>query len=247
MRLETGEATAVVKLNTRLGDLPDIDAMDHPLVTATLAVLSRLRAGTLAPVDFQTEIAVLFDSLNLTELLEPLVAQTLAEKRELVMYRHTAPGVNDAIQLVYIAPNEVHPPHTHHNILSTQVVLHAPLYIREYDVLARLGPDELMLRLASDRWFLPGEAMHTSEIERNAHWFAAGDTPAVLLNFRVYGYQRYTLNDSTAPLRRRLLDPTAGVHPDGYLIGREVELDECYAKFAGKPIQGFPVPVRQAG
>ncbi|MFC3123736.1 hypothetical protein ACFOD4_01575 [Pseudoroseomonas globiformis] len=235
-------AAPAVKMNTRLGTEADVDPVDNPLVAASMDLVLKLRGGELTPLGFEQAVTELYDQLDVEALLKPWTEKALAEKKMQVLYRYARPGINEAMQMVYLDPHEVHPPHTHHNIISKQVVLNAPIYIREYDVLARLSPDELLLRLTTDRWFQPGEGMRTTETRNNAHWFAAGDKPAVLLNFRLYGYQNYTLNGPDTPLLRRLLDPTVGRHSDGLLIGREVGLEECYGKFAGKPVESFPIP-----
>jgi hypothetical protein len=231
-----------VKMNTRMSDLADIPGSDHPLVGRTIALIDKLRARELTVDAFQDAIKALHEELDLPRALKPWIERTLAERKDQVLYRRTVPASRETIQLFYIEPYEVHPPHSHHNAVSTQMVLHGRVHIREFDRIARLGPDTVLMKRRTDAWFGVGGAMRTTEVDANAHWFAAGETPAVMLNFNIYGYQSWTFDPKNDPFRRKLIDPTYGVTPDGLIVAREIDVAEAYAKFGGRKLTDFPLP-----
>ncbi len=230
---------AGVKMNTRLADLDDITSSKEPVVLRSLEALDALKARKITVEQFQDEIHRIYDELDLLVSLKPWIDRALGEKKDQVLYRKTNPDGRIAIQLFYIEPFEVHPPHCHHNIVSMQVVLHGLLRIREFDRIARIGPDKILMKMKSDGWCSPGHEMRTTESLANCHWFAAGATPSIMLNFNAYGYQDWTFDPADTPFRRKLVDPTFGKNPDGLIIAREVGVEEAYQKFGGKPLTDF--------
>jgi hypothetical protein len=163
-----------------------------------------------------------------------------------VLARRDLGGRDDTIQVIYVAPHEVHPCHCHHNVTSTQVLLTGALRAREFDRVGTLEPGVLQMRLLFDGMLAPGGVMQARDLYRNAHWFAAGDSPATLLNFNIRGYERPTFWPfETRPLGRRLLDVT-GAAMGGLLPGRIVPVEEGYARFGQAPLDDFPMPVAAA-
>jgi hypothetical protein len=230
-----------VKLNTRQGEAePDITDFNHPFVTSVVSAIEQLKIGELTPMMYQQVIENIIASHNLGVTLRPWIDRALAEKKDQVLYRRTGKSHREGIQLFYLEKNILHPPHCHHNILSTQLMLVGRVYAREYDRIARLTPKSLLLRLRTDRWMLPGDALVASELDKNCHWFGAGDEPAVMLNLNAYGYQDWTFNPKDRPLLRNLVDPTVGKNADGLYIAEEVSAEEAYAKFGGRPLEDFP-------
>lgn len=233
-----------VKFNTQLEVRPaDVDAFAGPLRDAAVGLIARLAAGALGVDDFQREaLRIVMDDRHRTEL-GPWIERALAERRDQVLYRRSVDGRRDTLQLLYVEPREVHPPHCHHNLVSNQVCVHGRTRGREYDRVARLDADTLLLRLAADGWYGPDDLMQTTEAVRNCHWFAAGDEPAVVLNFYLLGYQQWTFDPPAATLRkgRRMIDPTLGRQRDGLIVAREIGMDEGYARFGGRAIDDFPL------
>jgi len=235
-------AEAEVMINTRLtDDVPDILDIHIPVVDRSVALVEKLARRELTPDAYMAAVRSLHEELDLPNSLKPWIERTLQEKKDIVVYQRTRQTHREAIQFFYLAPNVFHPPHCHHNILSTQLVLRGQAHVREFDRIARLGPDTLLLKLRLDGWLGPGEAMRATEIERNCHWFASGDEPCVMLNFNAYGYQDWTFNPKDRPLRRNLVDPTHGRNGDGLIIAKEISVDESYAKFGGRPLSDFPM------
>lgn len=229
------------RMNTRLTDLDDITSSREPIVLRSLRALDDLKARKLTVDQFQEDIHKLYEELDLVSALKPWIDRALNEKKDQVLYRKTNPDGRIAIQLFYIEAFEVHPPHCHHNIVSTQVVLHGLLRIREFDRIARIGEDQVLMKMKSDGWCAVGHEMRTTETSGNCHWFAAGAAPAIMLNFNAYGYQDWTFDPSDTPFRRKLVDPTYGKNPDGLIIAREVGVEDAYTKFGGKPLTDFQI------
>lgn len=230
-------------INTRLtDDVPDVLDIHIPVVDRSVALVEKLAKHDLTPERYMTAVKDLYRELDLLNSLKPWIERTLAEKQDVVVFQRTRATHREAIQFFYLAPNVFHPPHCHHNILSTQFILHGRSYAREFDRIARLSPDTLLLKMAFEGWIGPGEALRATEISRNCHWFASGDEPCVMLNFNAYGYQHWTFNPPNSPLRRNLVDPTHGVTPDGLIVAKEIGVEESYEKFGGRPLTDFPMP-----
>jgi len=233
-----------VKMNSRAGRaLPDVEDYQAPLALESIALIEAMGDGRLTPDEFHDQVAALHARIGLPTELRPWIDRALEERKDQVLYQKTFADTAYTLQLLYLDPREVHPPHAHHNLVSRQVLLHGRVYLREYDRVARLAPDVLLLRLRQDGWMRIGEAMRTTEIERNAHWFAADDQPAVMLNFYCLGYQEWTFDKPDGrPKGRRCLDPTQEAQRDGLIVARELDYPEAYAKFGGVPMEAFAVP-----
>jgi quercetin dioxygenase-like cupin family protein len=232
----------VVKMNTRAGAvLPDIDMYRDRLWTDAEKSIQALGRHEITPDDYIDRIRDLHKSIDLVAELRPFIDKALAEKTDQVLNQMTTPAKSWTMQLLYLEPHEVHPPHCHHNLISTQVVLHGNVYAREWDRVARLGPDTILLRTRTDRWFGVGDRFETTEVSKNAHWFCADDKPAVMLNFYILGFQDWTF-DPKGTKGRRMLDPTFGIQGDGMIVAKELTLEEGYLRFGDLPIEKVPLP-----
>ena len=241
----TTAVNASVSMNTEFRDSPpDVDAYDGPLKRRCLDLVARLAAHELTVDQYQAEVRTVFADATLGAELAPSVARAIAERKDQVFYRKQEGSRRVTLQLLYLAPREVHPPHCHHNLISNQMNVSGRCDVREFDRVARLSPDTLLVRLVQDRSLGVGDLMQTTEVHRNAHWFAADGEPCVVLNFYLLGYQSWTF-DPIEPTRRKgrqLLDPTAGVQDDGLLIAKEVDFATGYAKFGQRRLADFPLP-----
>ena len=235
---------ASVPMNTEFRDAPpDVDAYAGPLKARCLDLVARLASRELTVDAYQAAVRKLFLDPSLVDELAVPVARALAERKDQVFYRKQEGSRRVTLQLLYLAPREVHPPHCHHNLVSNQMNVYGRCYAREFDRVARIGPDTLLVRMVEDRWFGVSDLMQTTEVHRNAHWFAADDAPCVILNFYLLGFQAWTF-DPVEPTRRKgrqLLDVTAGVQDDGLLIAKEVDFATGYARFGHRPVTDFPL------
>ena len=230
--------------NSRMGRvLPDIAPVDVPLVTAMLSATDAFGAGQMDVLTFQSHILGLLRADPPVHALAPWIHQALVEQKDQVLARRSFTDRDDTIQVIYVAPREVHPCHCHHNVTSTQVLLTGTLTAREFDRVSHEGPDAMRLRLLFDGALQPGDYLQARDGHRNAHWFAAGNEPATLLNFNIRGYETETFYPlETRPLGRRLLDATVGAD-DGLLLARVIPAEEAYARFGATPLANFPMPV----
>ena len=235
---------APLPMNTEFRDAPpDVDAYAGPLKARCLDLVARLAARELTVDNYQVAARRLFGDPTLIDELAAPIARARAERRDQVFYRKQEGSRRITLQLLYLDPREVHPPHCHHNLISNQMNVYGRCYAREFDRVARLSPDTLLVRMVEDRWLGVSDVMQTTEVHRNAHWFAADDEPCVILNFYLLGYQAWTF-DPVEPMRRKgrqLLDVTAGVQDDGLLIAKEVDFPTGYAKFGQRPVTDFPL------
>jgi hypothetical protein len=239
--MTTDKLMGAVTLNSVDGSrLPDVLDSTHPFVIRAVDLIMRLRSGELTPLAYHDEVLNLTQESETKASLAPLVQRTLDEKCDQILYRRTADSHREAIQLFYLAANVLHPPHCHHNIISTQMMMAGEVHVREYDRVARLSPNTLLLRLKTDKWIGQGAALRATETSGNCHWFGASEEPAVMLNFNAYGYQDWTFNSPDSPLLRNLIDPTHGVNPDGLIIALEIDSITAFKKFGGRPLSDFP-------
>ena len=232
----------IVKMNTRAGAvLPDVDAYRERLWTEAETAIHALGRHAITPDEYIARIGALHRSIDLVAELRPWIAKALDERTDQVLNQMTTPAKSWTMQLLYLDPGEVHPPHCHHNLISTQVVLEGRVYAREWDRVARLAPDEILLRTRTDRWFGIGDRFETTEVSRNAHWFCADAKPAVMLNFYILGFQEWTF-DPPGTKGRRMLDPTHGAQRDGLIVARELPLEQGYLRFGDTAIETIPLP-----
>jgi hypothetical protein len=241
-------STASPAMNTEFRDAPpDVDSYCGPLKSRCLALVDKLLHRELNVDEYQQQAQrIVTDPATLQEL-EPLIANALSERKDQVMFRRQDGPRRTTLQLLYVAPHEVHPPHAHHNLISNQMNVSGRCYVREYDRVARIDDRTLLLRLAQDGWFQVGDLMQTTEVYRNAHWFAAAEEPCVVLNFYLLGFQSWTFDPPAASRRkgRQLVDPTLASQEDGLIVAKEVDFQLGYGKFAGRAISDFPaVPAR---
>lgn len=231
-----------MKMNSRMGRvLPDIDAFDAPFLHGLLTAITRLGTGHLTPEAFLVETEAVLGRAHLRTTLAERMARALSERADQVMHRKTLGPRDHTVQIIYIAPGEVHPPHVHHNVISTQLVLAGEVYAREYERVRRRDETTIMLQPLAAGWYRAGDAMQTTEFSRNAHWFAAPAAPALMLNFNVRGYHDKTFDPPGQTLGRRLIDPTGPLETDGTIAAVELEPADAYAKFGDRPLQDFPL------
>lgn len=241
-------ADTAIKMNTQTGQtLPDVDGQDSPLARELLGLLDRLAAGQLDVDGYQRAVKTAFLRPDLPGELRGWIDRAHAERADQTLHRRTSPTHRSSLQLLWLDPHEVHPPHGHHNLISSQMVLDGRLDAREYDRVARVDADTLLLRLLFDGETRYGDVVQATEAARNVHWFATDDKPCVLLNFYVHGYQSWTFDPAgSRPRGRKLVDPTIEAQRDGLIVAPELPLEVGYQRFGNKPLASFPIPQYRA-
>ena len=233
----------VPPMNTELRAAPPpVDDYEGPLKSRCIALCDALECRAIDVATFMERSRELLQDPQTMAELQDLIARAIKEGKDQVMYRQQNGKHRITLQLLYLHAREVHPPHTHHNLISNQMTVHGRCHVREYDRLSRLDDSTVLLRLASDGWSTVGDLMQTTETIRNAHWFAADESPCVVLNFYILGYQGWTFDAKDALRRsgRQCLDPTSASQEDGLILGREIEIEEGYRLFGGRPPAAYP-------
>jgi hypothetical protein len=227
-------------MDQAVNDAAAVSLYDGPLLRGALRTVERSRRREITPDEYQDEIGELFDRHPPGVALAEWVERSLADGQDHMLYWRTAPNAI-RFQILHMRPNKVHPPHGHANLISNQVVLYGRVHLREYDRIARVDEDTVLLKLATDRWLGVGERIRTTATEREVHWFGAGETAAVQLNFSVSGLQEWTFDAHRGRTRGRVyFDPTGPVQSDGLIFGKEISLERSEAMFQGRPLSHFP-------
>jgi hypothetical protein len=240
-------AETAIKINTQSGrELPDIDAHEGPLARSLLGLIDRLAAGRIDVDVYQRAVKSEFLRPDLPDELRGWLAQAHAQRTDQTLYRRTTPTHRISLQLLWLDPREVHPPHGHHNLISSQMVLDGQVDAREYDRVARLDADTLLLRLLFDGVTGYGDVVQATEVARNVHWFATDERPCVMLNFSILGFQSWTFDPPGSRLKgRRLVDPTRAAQRDGLIVAPELPLEAGYQQFGNRRLSEFPIPTFQ--
>ncbi len=217
------------------------NAFPKDQVERCIALCDRLERQEIDVAGFLEHSRALLHEPALLAEIAPLITCALEECKDQVMFREQKGPRRITLQLLYLAPREVHPPHAHHNLISNQMTVHGRCHVREYDRVARLDDNTLLLRLARDAWSGQGDLMQTTETIRNAHWFAADDQPCVVLNFYILGYQSWTFDPKGQARRsgRQVFDPTRMSQEDGLIVAPQLEIEEGYRLFGGRALAEF--------
>jgi hypothetical protein len=230
--------------NSRMGRwLPDVEAFDGPLADSLIRAIAELHAGTIEATTFLARSAEIFAAAHLSRILATRIEACVTGGADDVLLRRSGPGFDHTLQLIHVAPGEVHPPHVHHNVISTQLVLHGTLRVREFERMRRLADGRLALAPLVNGWYGPGDAMQSADFFRNGHWFAAGDAPAVMLNFNVRGHERRTFEPTGTTLGRRIVDAAGPATSDGAIAAAELSVEAGLARFSDRPLDSLPLAI----
>ena len=194
-----------------------------------VAQYQRCVQGILQSLDFETEFAE-----TIADVRHAVAAQWLV-RRHIGDTRYT-------VQIYRVDPDEAHPPHHHHNLISTQIVLEGAIHLREYERVRRDAEGRLVLRLAGDGVLGPGRCFQASEWKTNVHWFGAVGGPAIIFAIDARGFEDKTFDKpGSEGFGRRYLDPTA-LEANGLAVCESLDKDEAVRRFGRQPLTSFPVP-----
>ncbi len=210
-------------------------------------LLEQLRCKKIRVEEFQAKTLAFVEGLRLSETFAEDIefAKTAPDQRWLVR-RHTN-SCRYTILLFRVDEGTAQPPHQHHNLICTQVVVSGRIHFREYQRVGREPPGQLKLRLVRDTVLGPGDVFQASEWQNNVHWFSAEGGPAIIFNINARGYEDTTFNDTDhGPYGRRYLDP---VHfdTDGLITAETLNEEEAWRLFHNRHLSDFPVPFTSAG
>lgn len=224
------------RIRTKVLNLsPEID-------DALFAIIEELRLGEITVEEYQRKSMAMLEGLSLSKTFaaEIDIAKNQDEQNWLVR-RHTD-ECRYTLMFFKCDENEVHPPHQHHNLISTQIVIEGEVHLREYERVGRDENGQLNLRIVRDKVLGPGSVFQASEWSRNVHWFCGAGGAAILLNINVRGYEKTTFAENdTGSFGRRYLDPGT-FDADGLITCEEIDAQEAEQRFQDRPLSDFPAP-----
>ena len=182
----------------------------------------------------------LFHDIVLGDALAPLKQRAVAQGGQFEILRRHIDEKRYTVLFYNVEQNEVHAPHHHHNVASTQVLISGRLHLREYNRVKRDDEGRLLARCTSDRILQPGDTFQASEWKNNIHWFQAIEGPALIFNTNARGFETSTFENEADRFGRLYVDPT-GEAVDGLITCPEFAEEQAYQLFGYKPLTDFPV------
>lgn len=204
-------------------------------------IISRLGAGELSVEQYHAECLSYFHSPVMGGEFSELEERALVKEGQLELLRRHTGDQRYTVILYRVDEGEVHAPHHHFNVISTQIVVRGRIRLREYDRVKRDESGNLIMKLVSDRILNPGDWFQASEWVRNVHWFQAIDGSALIFNTNARGFEKTTFDQEEGNFGRRYIDPTK-FGEDGGVLGREIDASEAQAMFQGASLDDFAVP-----
>lgn len=213
----------------------------HPVVAAIEGDLAALRHRLITTAELQARLLARLDDVRLARSLAAEIAEAKATRADVILLRRHVGPCRYTLQIVHVADGEVHPPHHHHNLVSTQVVLDGRIHLREYERLQRRPDGALRLRLVTDRQLAQGEAFQASEWARNVHAFTAIGGPALIWNLNARGYESATFDPGeTGEFGRRYLDVGGPIDAEGCLLAQPLDRETAHARYTADAFARLP-------
>jgi hypothetical protein len=205
-------------------------------------ILERLRNREISVEKFQKEALAFFENIHLSkEFASDIAIAASSDEQHWLVRRHTD-NCRYTILFYRVNENEAQPPHQHHNLVSTQVVVSGKIHLREYERVDQAGGGNLKVRLVRDAILGPGDVIQASEWSRNVHWFSGEGGPAVIFQMNARGYEDTVFNDDDeGPYGRRYLDPT-NISRDGLVECETLDTEEAFFRFKSHSLGEYPIP-----
>jgi hypothetical protein len=223
-----------------------VNCMDHQIDDEFYQLTERLRTGEIDVDAYQAEtLAFLQDKGLKKSFADDIAFARSSDDQHWLLRRHTE-HCRYTILFFSVKEHEVHPPHQHHNLISTQVVIEGKIHLREYQRVRTNEDDRLEMKLVRDDVLGPGEVFQASEWHNNVHWFCGIEGPALVFQINARGYEKETFDtEDNGPFGRRYIDPTH-FDDDGLITCDQFDEAEAERRFQGKPLSNFPAPVSVA-
>ena len=213
-----------------------------PLISKTGSLIARLDRKEISAEIFVNELSKYYDEMDLTKELSPWLESSHGENEMKDIFTRENRDHNEVMSLFFIAGNSSHPPHAHHDLMSTQCVLRGKVHVRQYNRIDRLDKKHLTIRLTNEAVLDRSGKILMTENKDNVHWFGAVDEPAVILNYNISGTYQKTFDPLGSRHKKRYhVDPMTGEHSNGMIIAREMTKDEAYEKYSSRPLSEFKI------
>ena len=218
-----------------------IDRIDAETDRIYFALTEKLRTGQMEIERFQSEALAFFRDRVRKGCFEELTRDAKEGEGQVFAMRRNIDDCRYSIEVYRLDAGAAVPPHCHHNVASTQILLEGRLHLREYDRLGWDEQDRLLIRKTSERELAPGDWFQASEWRNNLHWFEPVAGTALIFNSNVRGYERETFAIEAEKFGRLYVDPTTGVREDGVIACDLFDEDTANARFAGRRMDDFTV------
>jgi hypothetical protein len=215
--------------------------LPKPIDDEYLEIIQRLHRGDLSAEDYLAETIAFFSPKIEGGELTSLISDAFSGSEQLELVRRHIDDRRYTILFYGVEKGEVHPPHHHFNVMSTQIIVRGKVRLREYDRVNRTHSGSLRLRLVNDTTLKVGDVFQASEWNRNVHWFQAVDGPALIFNTNARGFEEKTFDFEEGGFGRRYIDPT-NFTLDGLIEAAEFDHEQAMQRFGGKSLDEFPVP-----
>ncbi|MEO0809975.1 MAG: hypothetical protein AAFW82_04930 [Pseudomonadota bacterium] len=201
--------------------------------------VERLRIRQITVEKYQQEIMELLCTLDLHKEFAGAISAVRGNSAAEWLVRRHIGACRYTVQVYGVEAGEVHPPHHHHNLISTQMVLEGCVHLRAYERVGRNVNGQLLLRLVRDDRLGPGDVFQVSEWQCNAHWFGAVDQAALIFSVDARGFEQKTFDtpDCTG-FGRRYLDPTR-CESEGVIVCESLDREEAMRRFRHRPLSSF--------
>ena len=209
-------------------------------------LVEMFRAGEIDVAEYHTLCLEFFRPLIERGEFDAIIEEAnQATEPEVELLRRHVDECRYTVIFYRVDEGTVHPPHHHHNVASTQIVVSGKIRIREYDRVSRTDEGKLVLRLVTDTILNRGEHFQASEWKKNVHWFQAVDGPAIIFNTNARGYETKTFDSDEGQFGRRYIDPT-DFRENQLTYCDEFGVDEAQKRFQGKSLDDFPVLINES-
>ena len=186
-----------------------------------------VRDQKIKQVDWQEQIKMLFEQVDLPELLKFVDFDALTKDLTIVdnganSLRPKFPKVEGlptefvfGRQIFALKKGRSVVPHGHNNMATAFLILKGDLHGRHYDRLED-QQEHVLIKPTIDRPFKPGECSTVSDYKDNVHWFQATSESAFIFNIHVLNVRP----GSSEPTGRVYLDPNGEKLKDGLIRAR---------------------------
>jgi hypothetical protein len=220
-----------------------VKCIDEQIDEEFYQITERLRNGKISVEEYQSETLAFLQAKGLKDSFNDDIAFARSSSDQHWLVRRHTEQCRYTIMFFAVKEHEVHPPHQHHNLISTQVVIEGKIHLREYQRVQKCGDsNQLIVQVVRDDILGPGDVFQASEWHNNVHWFCAVEGPAVLFQVNARGYENSTFDkDDDGPFGRRYIDPTQ-FESSGLITCNQFDEAEAERLFQGRPLSDFPVP-----
>jgi hypothetical protein len=213
-----------------------------PVVGAWLTDLNELsrdlKGRKLTDVEFQKKMEELYRKVNLSELVQHVQLDKLAEKNNLPDSGAANWGIDFGKiegapakllfgkQIFAMKKGRSVVPHGHDNMCTGFIILRGEFHGRHYDRLED-NKDHYIISPTIDATFKPGELSTISDHKDNVHWFKATSDTGYIFNVHVIGYDP----SWPKPANRVYVDPEGEKLAGGKIKAMKMTSAECHKKY----------------